>query len=243
MISLTDEQLRDLQEAVTWESGMPLPDGRILGVAGKRGGFTAARDLRVQLVVDRLDPDTKAILEFGCHEGNHTVQLAQVAREVVALEVRPKNVVAALVRLWAHDVRNARVVLKDVREVDEHFGAFDILFHVGVLYHLDDPVEHIFRIARIAPALVLDTHYADGAAETERSDLEREGKVYCAWLRGEGGWQSSFSGVEPASRWLSQDSLMDLLADAGFHEINVVSDRIERNGPRLTLLAQQRDGP
>jgi uncharacterized protein DUF1698 len=238
--SLTDTQLGELQEAVAWESGMPLPDGRILGIAGKRGGFTAVRDPRVQLVVDWLDPEAKTILEFGCHEGNHTVQLAAVAREVVAVEVRPKNVVAALVRLWAHDVRNARVVLKDVREVDHRFGAFDILFHVGVLYHLDDPVEHVFQIARMAPALVLDTHYASGS-EAKRSDLYREGKVYGACLVVEGGWKSSFSGVESASRWLLRDSLTDLLTDAGFHEIDVVSDRIERNGPRLTLLARRGD--
>lgn len=239
MTSLTDAQLRELQEAVAWESGMALPDGRILGVAGKRGGFTAARDARIQLVVDRLNPEAKTILEFGCHEGNHTVQLAGVAREVVALEVRPKNVVAALVRLWAHDVRNARVVLKDVREVDHAFGAFDILFHVGVLYHLDDPVEHIFRIAPMARALVLDTHYSDECAERKRSDLEREGKVYRACFVDEGGWKSSFSGVESASRWLFRESLTELLTDAGFVEIDVVSDRIERNGPRLTLLAER----
>lgn len=241
MTSLTDAQLRELQEAVAWESGMPLPDGRILGIAGKRGGLTAVRDPRVQLVVDRLDPEAKTILEFGCHEGNHTVQLAEVAGEVVALDVRPKNVVAALVRLWAHDVRNARVVLKDVREVDHRFGAFDILFHVGVLYHLDDPVEHVFRIARMAPALVLDTHYANSSAAAKRSDLDREGKIYRACLVDEGGWESSFSGVESASRWLFRDSLTDLVADAGFHEIDVVSDRTERNGPRLTLVARRGD--
>jgi tRNA (mo5U34)-methyltransferase len=240
--SLTDAQLRELQEVVAWETAMPLPDGRILGIPGKRGAMTAVRDPRVRLVIDRLDPEAKTILEFGCHEGNHTVQLAEVAREVVAVEVRPKNVAAALVRLWAHDVRNARIVLKDVREIDERFGAFDILFHVGVLYHLDDPVEHVFRIARMAPALVLDTHYTTGCVEERRSDLERRGRVYRACLFDEGGWESSFSGVEPASRWLFADSLMDLLADAGFHEIDVVSDRVERNGPRLTLVAQRRAG-
>lgn len=239
MIRLTDEQLQDFQEAVAWESALRLPDGRVLGVPGKRGGISEEGDFRVQALVERVGLEGKTVLELGCHEGNHTVQLAKHAGQVVAVEVRPKNIVCALVRLFVHDARNVRVVLADVRELDEWFGRFEVLFHVGVLYHLSDPVDHLYRAARLAETMLLDTHYETLDSSRERADLRRGDVPYVAFVRREGGWESTFSGVEETSRWLERESLLRLVGDAGFPHVEILDDRRERNGRRMTLLARK----
>lgn len=239
MINLTDQQLADFQSALGWKTGAALPDGRVLGVAGKRGAIANDLDQRVRLVAERLQPADKTVLEVGCCEGIHTVQLARVCRHVVALEVRPPNIACALTRLFVHDATNVRLVLGDARDVDERFGHFDIVFHVGVLYHLSDPVAHLRQIARLANDLFLDTHYADESLTYPRADIEDGGQCYRACAYAEGAWSDSFSGVEPTSRWLYRPDLLALLNEVGYDAVEVCDDRRERNGPRLTLLARR----
>jgi len=50
MIALTEEQPADFQECLQWQTGMRLPDGRVLGVPGKRGKINPGTDLRVETV-------------------------------------------------------------------------------------------------------------------------------------------------------------------------------------------------
>lgn len=239
MIALTEQQLLDFQNAVQWRTGYELPDGRLLGVPGKRGNVARGLDPRVQAVRDHFKPQGKRILEIGCCEGGHTVQLATICSEVVGLDVRPHNIVAALVRSFVHGTKNARFELADVRELGGEHGAFDIVFHVGVLYHLDDPAGHLARIAALAPDLILDTHYADDSLPWPTTESTHDGQKYAARLYREGGWDDVFSGVQPASAWLMRDDLLRCLQDIGYTTVTVLDDRKERNGPRLTLIARR----
>jgi tRNA (mo5U34)-methyltransferase len=239
MIHLTDEQLHDFQEAVPWTTALRLRDGRVLGAPGKRGAISEGQDFRVAALAERFAMANARILELGCHEGSHTVQLAEIAREVIGVEVRPRNVVCALVRLFVHDARNARVVLGDVRALGGDLGRFDILFHVGVLYHLSNPAEHLADVADMADVILLDTHYETFETSRERADLAHDGRFYAAFVFHESGWTDPFSGVEPTSRWLERDALLSLVRDVGFGRIELLSDRIERNGHRITLIGHK----
>src|SRR5262245_23247709 len=239
MVPLTDQQLADFQAALAWKTGAEIPDGRTLGTPGKRGQVTRGLDPRVQAVRDRLDSADKTVLEVGCCEGIHTVQLAQVCKQVVALDVRPHNIACALTRLFVHNVTNARLLLQDVRDLDERFGRFDVLFHVGVLYHLSDPVDHLRRAAPLADALLLDTHYADDSLPFPPATLQSGDRTYNGRVYQEGIWSDVFSGVEPTSFWLDRDDLLGLLGDVGFDAVEVLDDRRERNGPRFTVLARR----
>src|SRR5438552_5449358 len=180
MTPLSDQQLADFQAALPWKTGLELPDGRLLGVPGKRGDVSRGLDPRVAAVRDRLASADKIVLEIGCCEGIHTIQLAGVCREVVGLDVRPHNIACALARLFVHGVANARLLLQDARDLDETIGRFDILFHVGVLYHLSDPADHLRRVCRLADSLLLDTHYADDTLPYPRADLTADGQTYRA---------------------------------------------------------------
>jgi hypothetical protein len=242
VIELTDLQLRGFQEAFAWETAMRLPDGRVLGTPGKRGAVSEPGDFRVRAVAERLSSADRAVLELGCHEGIHTVQLAAVARRVTALDVRPKNIVGALTRVFVVGSDNVQLLLEDVRELDASFERHDILFHVGVLYHLADPVEHLYKVASLADDLLLDTHYVGDPGSRERSDLIHDGKRYVAYLYNEAGWADTFSGVEDVSRWLDRESLLRLVRDVGFDDVEVLDDRTERNGSRITLLGRKPGG-
>ncbi len=239
MIEMTNQQLADFQAALDWKTGMELPDGRILGVSGKRGKVTQGLDPRVGAVLDRFDPGGKTIVEFGACEGIHTVQLAGICKQVVGLEVRPRNIACALTRLFIHGVGNARLEMRDVRDIPESLGTFDIAFHVGVLYHLTDPVTHLARVAEIAPDLILDTHYASLELPWPSMSLCRAGRSYEGRRYQEFGWNEVFSGVEECSCWLLREDLLRLLGDVGYDQVEVLDDRRERNGPRFTVMARQ----
>jgi hypothetical protein len=154
--------------------------------------------------------------------------------------VRPKNIVCTLTRLFVHEIQNVTVKLADVRFLDAKQGHFDVLFHVGVLYHLMDPVEHLFAIRDLAESLVLDTHVTLADTTFARDDIHYGGKTYRAHLYREGGWADVFSGVEPASRWLDQGALVEVLHDAGYASVEVVGERLERNGPRVCIVAHRK---
>ena len=240
MIALTDRELQDFQEAVDWKTGMQLPDGRVLGIDGKRGKLTIGIDPRVELFEQMFESADKRVLEVGCCEGIHTVQLARVCQHVTALEVRPKNIVGTLVRAFVHDTDNVKVKLADARDLNGDDEQFDAVFHVGVLYHLMDPVEHLCKLGELADRLLLDTHVCLDDTTFERSDETYNGKTYRSYVYGsEAGWRDMFSGLEPESRWLHVDALQEALRDAGFDDVNLIEQRIERNGPRVTIIAQR----
>jgi len=157
---------------------------------------------------------------------------------VVAVEVRPRNIINALVRLYIYGVSNVKIVMKDVRDIDAAFGKFDVLFHAGVLYHLENPVEHLFKIAAIAPVLLLDTHFCYDSTGYERSDITYNGRTYRAHLYPEAGWDEPLSGVESHSHWLHKDALLQILKDVGYTDIEEISTIDMPVGPRIAIIAK-----
>jgi len=239
MIALSDQQLQDFTDAVNWEIGERLPDGRVLGSPEKRNVLFQGAPYSVALVEDRFHSKNKTILELGAGEGIHTAHLAKVCKQITAVEVRPKNVVCALVRLCLHDVSNAKVVVKDVRDLDEKLGHFDILYHFGLLYHLDNPVEHFYQVSKMADDLLLNTCYCTDQTTFQRSDIDYNGKCYKAFVYQEYGWGDVWSGVDPISRWLHKDSLIGLLHDLGYGAVEIVSDYIDKSHNRMTVVAKR----
>lgn len=239
MIHLNDRQFQDFQKLLDWKTGIRLPDGRVLGVPRKGTFVVTQQDPRVALFADRFQTADKTVLEFGCLEGTHTVQLAKVCGHVTALDVRPKNVVCTLTQLFIHDVQNAHVKLADAEQLDPAIGRFDAIFHVGVLYHLVDPVAHLMQLSRLSDNLLLDTHVCFDDTRMKPADVRYGGKNYRAYWYKEFGWRDVFSGVSPRSRWLHYSALEEALRDAGYRHIDLIETRQERNGPRVCLVARK----
>ncbi|HJR16392.1 MAG TPA: hypothetical protein VJ808_06020 [Gemmatimonadales bacterium] len=239
---LSDQDLSSLNSLLQWNAFTVDRHGRRFGGAawaGKRDRPQEVPDRRIRLLNDRFALADKHVLEFGCFEGIHTVGLCQFAHRVTAVDARIENVTKTIVRaafygyhptVFQHDVEDGSARI-DVLQAD-------ILHHVGVLYHLEDPVRHLLAIGRyIRLGVMLDTHYAL-PAEAGSSYVVNDRKYSYKRFQ-ERGPADVFSGVHSHSKWLPLPVISDLLKEAGFGRVDVVETRPERNGPRVLLFASR----
>lgn len=239
---LPDWQLDQLNEILSWNCYTVDSLGRKFGKPhgrNKRPNAQTVPDRRILSMHNRFDLSDKAVLEVGCFEGVHTSALAQLAKRVIAVDARLENVVKTMVRVGFFG-RSAQVVCCDLESLDEKTKAYlkaDLVHHVGVLYHLVDPVAHLAVIRSLAPkGLMLDTHFATPEMATQQ--FESGGKSYRYFhFREPNSYQKVFAGMHGHAKWLPVDDLKAALVAAGYAHIEIVETRQERNGPRLLLFA------
>ena len=236
-LELPETALGEVNRMLEWHAGTIL-NGQLLGRLGaspnKRTKPGAIPDRRIKTLHKLVNLTGKSILEVGCFEGIHTLGLRLFSDDVTAVDIRPTNVIKTLARLSMHG-SNAKVFVADVEKLSAEFGRFDVVFHCGVLYHLMSPVEHIFALADMCQYLLLDTHVTEQTAvEKSCGAFPYRGSYY-----DEAGWLDPFSGKDTRSFWLTEESLLAVLRQAGFSTVDVIERRAERNGPRLTILASK----
>jgi tRNA (mo5U34)-methyltransferase len=244
--------LARLNTLLPWTSFNALAGGRRLGSAwsaSKRSQAQPLPDTSLAGLNTRIPLRGLSVLEAGCYEGHHTVSLAHYGAEVWAFDARIENVIKTLVKLWAFGLERSTVVnLIDiegapVREQLARLGRnapFDLVHHRGVLYHLTKPVEHLVDVASLCSRHVyLHTHVAkeDQVNETHKSELG-EFPVFVFSEPGERSF-APFAGMTSKAVWLTRDSLMRILKDLGLPEIQVLSEREERHGLRIELIASR----
>jgi tRNA (mo5U34)-methyltransferase len=239
---LADEDLRRLNDLLPWRCFTVDGEGRPLGGTawrGKRDAPERIPDPRIVRFHERFDLSDKHVLEVGCFEGIHTIALCRLAERVTAIDARVENVVKTIVRCAFFDER-PRVITFDL-DGDEDGAELlraDLCHHVGVLYHLDDPVSHLRALGTwVSRGLMLDTHYARPEDATE--EYEVGGERFPFRRYDEQGRGDVFSGVRPTSKWLRLDDIERLLREGGFETVEVVEKRDERNGPRVLLFAER----
>jgi tRNA (mo5U34)-methyltransferase len=242
---LDDEDLTELNTLLDWKSFVADRHGRRFGNvawAGKRNEPQVIPDPRIVLLNEQLGLADKHVLEIGCFEGNHTIGLARFAGRVTAVDGRIANVVKTIVRCAMFGEYPA--VFKcdvEARPLDVSGLRADVVHHVGVLYHLKDPVSHLRDLGEIARVgVMLDTHYAVDQDATAAYTVD--GKAYRYKRYEEFGLADPFSGMHEHSKWLRLDDILALLAQAGLSDVRVLQTRNERNGPRMLVIAA-RAGP
>lgn len=239
---LADLELATLNNLLPWHAFIIDGRGRRFGDAawaGKRTEPQVIPDPRVLDMDRRFGLQDKTVLEVGCFEGVHTIALCRRSAHVIAIDSRVENVAKTLVRAAMFDCwPRAYVVDVEDHDADASHLAADVAHHVGVLYHLRDPVAHLTRLASyVRIGLMLDTHVApDGQAN---STYQSCGGEWRYWRYGEGGRDDPFSGMYGHAKWLSLSDLQLALAASGFSKIDIVEQRDERNGPRVRLFAQR----
>lgn len=238
---LDENQLTELNNILNWNSFSADSAGRRFGRAfraGKRDRPQVIPDKRVRVLEQEFQLDSRSVLEFGCFEGHHTVALCQRAKAVTAVDGRVENVVKTIVRTAFFDVR-PRVFVCDIENPHPdvlNFLKADICFHVGVLYHLKDPVTHLRALgSMIKDGIVLDTHYATGDMAADVYPVGNESFSY--HRKAEHGHADVFSGMYDHSKWLLLDDILGSLREAGFDLVSRVETRVERNGPRVLIVA------
>lgn len=237
---LSNEALAEINDALPWFAGTQLPDGRILGRVGarlnKRDSIETVPDKRIMQLHDAVDLSRKSVLEIGCFEGIHTLGLASYCADLTAVDIRPLNVAKTLVRLSAHG-KQAEVFTADIEEPRYLTRHFDVVFHCGVLYHLEDPVTHLQQILKHCNVIYLDTHIVEDDHASDAATFA--GRAYVGHWHIEGGWHDPFSGRAAAAFWLRQRDIEQILLAAGF-SVEIWSLRSERNGARIGMLGKRR---
>ena len=237
---LSDADLQRLNELLPWMAYTVDGKGRRFGQAawkGKRSSPQAIPDRRIIDMHSRFGLTGRSVLEIGCFEGIHTAGLAYCGAQVKAVDARIENVAKTVLRCAM--LGHAPLVFQydvEAPTADPARLKADFAHHVGVLYHLKDPVTHLLGLSSyVSEGLMLDTHYvadADATHEYVAGGASYAYKPYREWGRDE-----VFSGMYDHSKWLKLDDIVSLLARAGFANVDVAERRQERNGPRALIFA------
>lgn len=240
--NISDNDLMFLNKALDWNCFTTDVNGRRFGnVAwnGKRSQAQLIPDSRIVLMNKAFDLSNKSVLEVGCFEGVHTIGLQMFAKSVIAIDSRIEHIVKTVVRSSIYGFQ-PNVFQFDADGTDSRYELIkaDTCHHVGVLYHLKDPVRHILKLGeQIKTGIMLDTHIADDSDALEQYSVGENIFHYKKYL--EFGSGEVFSGMHDHSKWLTLSSLKNAIRLAGFLNVTVVEIRHERNGPRVLLFAEK----
>lgn len=237
---ISDDELSRLNELLPWMCFTVDLKGRRFGDMAwesKRDAPQTIPDERIELLDKLFNLADKSVLEVGCFEGVHTIALSKFAKEVYAIDSRIENVVKTIVRSHLFGYKPSVFVCDLENDAESsRLPTCDVVHHVGVLYHLKDPVTHLLHLGRIARGgMLLDTHYA--TEDMLNSKFEVHGRAHRYYKYGEGGRDEVFSGMYDHAKWLSLSDIQLILGEMGFTDIRVHKDEIQRNGPRVTLFA------
>jgi tRNA (mo5U34)-methyltransferase len=239
---LSDDALDELNRLLPWAAMTVDQNGRIIGrpwTSTKRMDVHTFPESRLISFADAFPLEGRHVLEFGCFEGIHTVGLMTLGARVTAVDGRLENVLKTLARVWAYGY-SCDVRLWNFEQAPAPSAmpeSFDVLHHIGVLYHLSNPVEHLDEVLpRAREAVLLDTHIcADGEAN---QSYEVGGRTFHYRHKGEPHASiAPFAGLADHAKYLVLDEIAGHLRHHGFPNVQVASDRPERNGRRVTIWA------
>jgi SAM-dependent methyltransferase len=122
------------------------------------------------------------ILDLGCGEGVYAIEAGLGGAEVLAIDARTERMDAGAAVAARHGLDNVSFRQEDVRGLDrEDHGKFDVVYCLGLLYHLDalevfDVLERIFAVCGrllIVDTLIsldpeLEIRHGDGVYEGQR---------------------------------------------------------------------------
>ena len=187
----------------------------------------------------RLVPQPQRILELGSCQGGGTFQLARHpgVREVIAIEGRDFNIEKAEYVRGILGASNVRFLQGNLETFDfAPLGRFDAVYCVGVLYHLPKPWELLAKLASVADALYINTHYCP-LNEVAMTLHGYEGKKW-----DEFGYEDPLSGMSAWSYWLTLEALTRMLLDCGFVAEILQTDTvgIGQSPHGTTILARRR---
>ena len=218
-------------------------------------GFLRTRygeDYRIKYVTYTLDLRDQRILELGPHEGHWSVLIEKMgARENVAVEAREKNYVKCMRIKEKYGLSRTTFYQGNIEDlynlkIEPPFvGRFDLIFCLGLFYHLPNPPKALEWFLRYSDTLFLGTHYVEPRAiqlyKTAWPDevLVHQGESYKGKWYLEGGLQDTLSGLSNRSFWPYEKDLIQMLKHSGYSKIDVLGKDGVNGMPHITLLAKR----
>ncbi len=233
-----------------------LPDSAEVDSGGFAGLFD---DPRIDWMVETIGSVAgKRILELGPLEGGHTysLEVKHDAAEIVAVEANERAFLKCLVAKEILQTVRGRFLLGDFnRYMAESGERFDLVVACGVLYHMQNPAEHIKLLCGTADSVFVWTHHYDRelieqAGENLTRKFSAEVEVdfegfhhvvhrqdYLDAL----GWGGFCGAGREYANWLTLDDIYGLFDKYGF-EIAATGfeDPAHPHGPALAFVAERR---
>lgn len=102
----------------------------------------------------------RRIVDLGCLEGGYATEFARLGLDSTGIDVRESNIRNAEYIKSKTDLPNLRFVCDDAWNLGK-YGPFDIVFCVGLHYHMEDQIRFLQEMSRACgKVLFLDTHVA-----------------------------------------------------------------------------------
>lgn len=238
---LDDAALDTFNSLLPWGAMTADSAGRTVGAAWnetKRSKLNPLIDDRITSFDEIFPLKNLHVLEVGCFEGIHTIGCLAKGAKVTAVDVRIENILKTLARLWIYGL-SADVQYWNLEAGEPPASvpsSWDVLHHIGVLYHLADPATHLaLALDRTKKALILDTHVSSEVEETDHR-YHACGRTF-AYTEKEEKPISPFAGVKDHAKWLKIEDLEWICRNRGFTDVRIIDVRQERNGERVLLWA------
>ena len=226
--------------------------GRELGTSGTQVGEANAFKVRriLQITEDLTSQPISGlrVLDLGCGEGVYAIEVGLYGADVVAVDARTERMDAGVQCALRHGLSNVSFRQADVRDVSaDNLGHFDVVYCLGLLYHLDVPdvfkvLEELFRLC--GRLLIIDTWVC------RSPDLEvvHRGRRYAGIRDREHAESDSaerrrgrlLKSIDNAMSFhFTRDSLFGFLSDVGFSSVFECMSPLEPGKPseRLTIAA------
>lgn len=185
--------------------------------------------------VDRLGLQVHSVLDLGSHEGNHSLQLADMpgVTRVAGLEGRWENLARAKFVKAAFAAETVEFHHRNLETFDpDEWPGFDAVFCSGLLYHLPNPWDFLPRLAQAARRCALiDTIYVPTAPD-------RMNGITGRWVREPPGPLSGFS---KRSFILSFESIFKLLLTNGLLPRHVTRHADKDGHQRVLVFCEKTD--
>jgi hypothetical protein len=163
--------------------------------------------------------------------------LSRQGAAVLGIEARAKDLEKAGLLKEHFELSGLELLCADVKDFTvERFGTFDVVLALGILYHLDQPVQWLRQVsAATKDVLIVDSHFAPADEPSFKQIDERFAgmlgeleKMDVGGWNCEGRWFTEYTETEDRelqlwasysnhkSFWLTKESLLLALARAGF---------------------------
>lgn len=176
-------------------------------------------------------PLARRVLELGCMEGGRTFPLARRVGHVLAVDARREHLQRARLIERQLGVSNIMFLEQDLEASDlAALGTFDVIYNVGLLYHLSDPARLLGQCAEVAPEMLLWTHIVD--------DSDAENRGYRGRFTAENP-SDRIGGLRSKSFRPERSELIRMLSDCGWRDVELVHDQAHA----LTLWCRTKFAP
>jgi len=235
-----------------WSSKMPAESG----LTTDPGRATLFEDDRVTWAVTKAGGVRgRRILELGPLEGGHSFMLEKAgSAEVLAIEANNRSFLKCLCIKEVFQLEHVRFLLGDcVAFMEQDAGGWDMVFASGILYHMKDPARFLRLLPRMAPRLLLWTHFFDETivraapaiahkfGPLQRGEIDGFRYEFVEQHYKEAlGWNGFCGGSAETSLWLTRESIVGYLRHLGYRRIEFGFETPDHpNGPAFALYAER----